>query len=196
MAESDRDRWNARYLQGDHASSEPSRVLTELASFLPKEGRAIDVAGGAGRHAIWLAEQGLDVTLADVSDVALDIACARAAERSVSIEPLVIDLETAAFPPGPWSLILSFHFLFRPLFEVFPQVLVPGGRLICVHPTTSNRERHAKPSERFLLQDGELSTLVRGMTILHHEETWSAEGRHEAILVAESAPPGVNPSAA
>ena len=193
MAEADRDRWNNKYAEGDHASNEPSRVLTELVDFLPKQGQAIDVAGGTGRHAIWLAERGLNVTLADISDVALGIARDRAAEHAVRIETVEIDLEESAFPPSPWDVILTFHFLVRPLFDVFPQALAPGGRLICVHPTTTNLERHSKPPARFVLQDDELPSLIRGLTILHHEETWSIEGRHEAVLVAEKASSGINP---
>lgn len=195
MAAPDRNRWNTKYAQGDHASEEPSRLLTELVEFLPRRGQAIDVAGGAGRHAIWLAERGLDVTLADISNVALEMARDRAAERSIPIETLDIDLEDSTFPAGPWDLILTFHFLYRPLFDRFPQVLATGGRLICVHPTTSNLERHPKPSLRFLLEDDELPTLIRGLNILHYRETWSSEGRHEAILVAEKTSPALNPPA-
>ena len=185
MAAPDRERWNSKYTQGDHASNAPSQTLTGLVDFLPDQGRAIDVAGGAGRHAFWLAERGLDVTLADISDVAIDMARDRAAARRLRIEALQLDLEESEFPAGPWDVILTFHFLLRPLFEVFPQVLAAGGRLICVHPTMSNLKSHAKPPARFLLEDGELPKLIRGLTILHYEETWSSEGRHEAVLVAE-----------
>lgn len=185
MAESDRERWNAKYLAGDHASSAPSRVLTDLAKFLPTGGRAIDVAGGAGRHAIWLAQRGLDVTLADVSDTGLQLAAERAAQSSVSLTTQQIDLEAAPFPAGPWDLIVTAHFLWRPLFDIFPSVLDRSGRLVCIHPTITNLQRHDKPPKRFLLEDGELPQLAGNLNILHYEEGWSVEGRHEAILVAE-----------
>ena len=184
MSEDDRVRWNEKYQLGEHTSSEPSSLLTALLPLLPNSGRALDVAGGTGRNAIWLAGLGLDVCLADVSDVALHAAEARAREAGVSIDTQRIDFETEPFPLGPWDLIVIVHFLLRPLFETFPTALAPGGTLVCIHPTTTNLQRHAKPPQRFLLEDGELPGLVNGLEIVHYEESWLSEGRHEAVLVA------------
>jgi ubiquinone/menaquinone biosynthesis C-methylase UbiE len=55
--------------------------LTGLDDLLPRRGRALDVAGGTGRHALWLARRGLDTTLADVPQVALEKAAAAASEE-------------------------------------------------------------------------------------------------------------------
>ena len=89
---------------------------------MPRAGRAIDLAGGTGRHGIWLAERGLDVTIADISPVGLEVARQRAAEAGVTIQTLEVDLETSPFPAGPWDLIVSVCYLWRPLFDVFPKV--------------------------------------------------------------------------
>ncbi|HEX9052362.1 MAG TPA: methyltransferase domain-containing protein, partial [Anaeromyxobacter sp.] len=70
MGEGDRERWNARYAE-EAETPAPSPFLLSLDDVLPRRGRALDVAGGSGRNALWLARRGLDVTLADVSDVAL-----------------------------------------------------------------------------------------------------------------------------
>ena len=51
MSQEDREKWNYRYATGDHASFEPSPLLVAEADWLPTSGRALDVAGGAGRHA-------------------------------------------------------------------------------------------------------------------------------------------------
>jgi SAM-dependent methyltransferase len=144
----------------------------------------LDIAGGAGRHAIWLAKRGLDVTVVDISQVGLQIAAERGAAAGVSLQSMFVDIECDPLPPGPWDLIVCAHFLHRPLFAVFPQLLRPGGLLVVVHPTQANLERHEKPPRRFLLQDGELPTLVTGLEIVHYEEGWLAEGRHDAVLVA------------
>lgn len=159
-------------------------LLTSLDSILPRGGNAIDLAGGAGRHAVWLARRGLNVLLADISDEAITTAGQLAVEADVSLSTSQIDLEQEPFPPGPWDVILSVHFLFRPLFSLFPQMLADGGMLVCIQPTQSNLERHAKPSKRFLLEDGELPTLVRDLEIIHYQEGWLDEGRHEAVLGA------------
>ena len=187
MSGDDRLRWNEKYTLGEHASPEPSRLLTDLEAFLPNSGRAIDLGGGAGRHTIWLARRGLDTCVADVSDVALQLAEARATEAGVSIATQHIDIEADPFPAGPWDVILSVHFLWRPLFDLFPVVLSPGGTLVCIHPTRTNLQRHPKPSLRHLLEDGELPRLVKDLEVVHYEEGWLAEGRHEAIIVARTA---------
>lgn len=184
MPEFDRTKWDAKYADAAFAPREPSAVLISLAKFLPTTGRAIDVAGGAGRNAIWLAQRGLDVTIADVSSVGLAQATARAAEAGVTLNTLCTDLEVQNFPPGPWDLILSCRYLQRPLFAVYPQALAPGGTLVVIQPTKSNLERHDKPPADFLLEDGELPGLVQGLQILHYEEGWLADGRHDAVVVA------------
>lgn len=184
MCEDDRHRWNDKYRLGDHTAAGPSSLLTELDSFLPTSGRALDLAGGAGRNAIWLARRGLEVTVADVSDVALELAEARAAEAGVTLSTQRIDFEFDPFPAGKWDLIVSVHFLLRPLFVNFPAASAPGGTLVCIHPTRRNLERHAKPPQRFLLEEGELRELANNLQVIHYEEGWLAEGRHEAVLVA------------
>lgn len=190
MSEDDRSRWNTRYAQRTEAL-EPSPFLRSLADTLPTSGRALDVAGGAGQDAVWLARRGLDVTLVDVSDVALELAGAAAREASVSLHLQRLDVETELLPAGPFDLVLCLSFLWRPLFAQFPRVLAPGGRLVFAQPTRKNLERHAHPSARFLLEDRELPRLVQGLHVLSSTEGWTAEGRHEARLVAAlQYPPG------
>ncbi len=184
MSADDRTRWNERYAT-DREPRAPSRVLTALDAFIPRRGRAIDLAGGTGRHAIWLAERGLDVTLFDVSDVAIEIAAQHARARGVNLQCVRRDLEVDGIPGEPWDLVLSFHYRERSLMPRFANVLAPGGRLIFVQPTRSNLARHAKPSARFLLDDGELPSLVTGLDVIRYDEGWLEEGRHEARIVAE-----------
>ncbi|MEK6247068.1 MAG: class I SAM-dependent methyltransferase [Planctomycetales bacterium] len=184
MPDEDRKKWNSKYSQQDAVSSAPSTLLVQLDDLLPRLGKTLDVAGGAGRHAVWLAQRGLDVTLADVSQAGLDIAKERAIAADVKVDALLVDLESESFPAGPWDLIVSIHYLWRPLFQVFPAVLAPGGMLVFSQPTQSNLQRYKKPSARFLLRDEELPKLVQGLEIVHYEEGWLVEGRHEALLVA------------
>src|SRR5213075_3071128 len=66
----DRERWNARWREQAGELAPPAAFVVEHTALLPASGRALDVAGGAGRHAVWLARAGLDVTMIDVSDVA------------------------------------------------------------------------------------------------------------------------------
>jgi len=180
-----RQKWNNKY-RGADVPERPSRVLTRLKEWLVP-GRAIDVAGGAGRNAIWLAEQELDVTLADLSTVGLELARQRAKAKGIALQGMEADLEAGSFPQGPWDLVFIHLFLWRPILAEAAAELRPGGRLIMVQPTQSNLERHEKPPADFLLGDAELPGLVQaaGLRILHEEAGWLEDGRHEAVVVAE-----------
>jgi tellurite methyltransferase len=189
MSQADRDKWNARYREGTpYARSEPSPFLVSLDDLLPKAGRALDLAGGAGRNAIWLARRGLQVSLADISQEGLALARAAAARAGVTLSLLEADLEEEPLPPGPFDLILSFNFLRRELFAAFPDRLAPGGLLVYLQGTRSNLQRHARPPASFLLEDGELPGLLGPLEVVRYQETWfdypGEEPRHEARLVA------------
>jgi SAM-dependent methyltransferase len=183
MSADHRERWNARY-RDEGAPSAPSGFLVGLDALLPRRGRALDVAGGAGRNAIWLARRGLEVTLADASDVALRLAAEAASAAGVGLSTVQVNLDAAPLPPGPWDVIVCTHFLHRPLFDQFPRSLAPGGWLAFAHATRRNLERCARPGPRHLLEDGEIGSLVRGLEVVRLAEGWFEEGRHEARLVA------------
>jgi tellurite methyltransferase len=184
MADADRRKWDARYREQGGRSCEPCSFLSALTELLPRQGRALDVAGGIGRSALWLAECGLDTTVSDISPVALGIAREEAGAAGLALRTLAIDFESERFPPGPWDLILCVRCLWRPLFEAFSEELAPNGLLVVVHPTRSNLERHSSPGPHHLLDDGELPGLISALEVVHYEEGWSEEGRHEARLVA------------
>lgn len=178
-----RERWNQRYRDGA-GLADPSAFLEEAAGFLPQTGRALDLAGGAGRHALWLARRGLEVTLCDVADEGLARASQRAREQGLTIRTEQRDVEADGAPPGPWDLVVSFHYLWRPLFAALPTLLAPGGVVVYCQPTRSNLEKNPRPSARFLLEDGELAGLLpHELEVLSLEEGWHGD-RHEARLVA------------
>jgi len=188
MSEADRLKWDERWRERGADPGEPSALLTSLADLLPTRGRALDAGGGAGRHALWLARRGLDVTVADVSPVALTLARDAAAREGLPLHTSALDLEHDALPAGPWDLILSFHYFERALLPAFASALAPGGVLVVVQQTRSNLLRHGHPSSRFLLEDGELARLVpHGLSVVRSEEGWLGEGRHEARIVARRA---------
>ncbi len=152
---------------------------------VPRAGRALDVAGGSGRHAVWLAQRGLDVTLVDVSPVGVDLAQRRAAFAGVTINTIVADLETEPLPAGPWDLIVDINYLDRALFDAFARELAPGGWLVFCQPTITNLERHPRPDAPFLLQPDEARTLVAGLDLVSYDERWfDDDGRHQARVVA------------
>ena len=180
MAQADREKWNARYGE-EAAMQEPSPFLAQLNGLLPRQGRALDVAGGSGRNARWLARHGLSVTVADISEVGLERA---ARERFATA---VVDFDVDPLPDGPWDVIFINHFLHRPLFAQIPSRLAPQGLLVVAHPTVTNLERNAHPGRKFLLEPGELRALVQGLEIVSFDEDWRENGWHEARLVGRRA---------
>jgi tellurite methyltransferase len=181
MSEADRDRWEARYRDAGPRERSPSDLLTGCD--LPRGGRALDVAGGAGRNALWLAERGFDVTVTDISETALGYARKAATARGLELDTLVLDLELAPLPEGPWDVIVCVDYLQRDLFPRFALELSPVGVLIFLQPTRKNLERNPKPGSHHVLEDGELPGLVGDLEVVSYEERWFGD-RHEARLIA------------
>jgi tellurite methyltransferase len=106
MSLDDLHKWDAKYTNREGVPDQPSAALADLANWLPSDGRGLDIAGGAGRNAIWLARRGLKVTVADVSPVGLSLAKQRAADAGVEIEAVCCDLDNPAnLPAGPCRLL-------------------------------------------------------------------------------------------
>jgi SAM-dependent methyltransferase len=189
MSDSDRAKWDARYRDEDHTDDQPSSFLAAAEGLLPASGVALDVAGGAGRNAVWLARRGFRVTVVDVSPVGLALARRRAAAAGVALATSVLDLERQPLPEGPWDVILVFHYLHRALLAEVAERLTPRGRLLFAHATRSNAARHPRPPLPFRIDDGEAPRLVRGLALVSYAEGWFAEGRHEARLVARRREP-------
>jgi tellurite methyltransferase len=166
--QTEQQRWNERYAGADPARRPVSPFLVEAAHLLPRSGTALDIAGGDGIEAVWLAEQGLTTTLLDVSDVALRTAEELAAAAGVALSTAEVDLDTEPLLPGPWDVIYCAHFLDRAVLEV-------------------NLERHERPPRSFLLGSGELEVLTarhKRLEILRCDEQWRPNGNHEAWLIA------------
>ena len=182
VSEFEREKWDTRY-GGDEVATDPSPFLLDMLKFVPRRGRALDVAGGAGRNAIVLAKRGLDTTIADISEVGLARAEAAATQAGVRLHTIAVDLTEEPLPDGPWDVVLVFHYLNRLIFPAIEERLAPGGVLITSIATIRNRERNERPPASHLLDEGELPALIGGLGVVHYEETWR-DDRHEARLVA------------
>lgn len=180
--------WDERYSRGEHIIKEPMPLLRRVVDGL-KPGRALDLACGTGRHAIFLAERGWQVTAVDSSRVGIKLAKESARERNVKVDWRVADLERGEFEieMEAYSLIGVFYYLQRDLFPQIRAGLSPGGIVIAaIHLV--NDETVAQPmNPAFLLQPGELRAEFRGWEILHDYEGESTEDGHQrrtAELVA------------
>lgn len=189
-----RSSWNQRHAERGWPSA-PARFLTDRAHLLPAGGRALDVAGGLGRNAVWLARRGFEVTLIDVSDVAVEGAEAAASAAGVTLTTVRSEVTPDAVPAGPFDVVVVHHFLDRPVWARIPRVLAEGGALFLCQPTERNLDRHPRPSRRWLLAEGEIAAFAAAATaadpaleVVEIGEGWTDEDRHEARLVIRRGP--------
>ncbi len=155
----DRERWNARFLAGDAQSGEPDPFLVQGCSGLTP-GSALDLAGGAGRHAIWLAQRGWRVVLADISNEGLAIAMRRTAKLGLSLsfrcESATETLAWALSGGIRFDLVAVFWFLLREGFGILPRLLNPGGVLVYRTFTSEHARFSGGTPAGFALDPGEL----------------------------------------
>jgi len=163
--------WDERYRSGERTAEDldaaPAPLLVETAKKLAP-GKALDLACGTGRNALWLAEHGWNVTAVDGSPVAMDILRNRVSERGVMVNMRVANLEKFEYliEPSSWNLVAICYYLQRDLFEPAKQGVVPGGILISiVHITEPGEEPTGHR-----LRPGELEAYFQGWEILHHRE--------------------------
>jgi SAM-dependent methyltransferase len=128
-------------------------------------GKALDLACGSGRHALWLARQGWRVTAVDGSAVA--IAILRNAIGSLPIEVLIADLEKHEYSIArkAWDLIVMSLYLQGDLFGPAKLGVKPGGVLIAI----TLLAEAGKPG-RHRLGAGELKGYFAGWEILRYAE--------------------------
>ena len=161
--------WDERYAK-QAAHWTPTPLLVETAKKLTP-GRALDLACGSGRNAIWLAEHGWNVTAVDRSPVSIP-----------GVDTHVADLEKHEFAiaEDSWDLIVVCYYLQRDLFEPIKRGVKRGGvALAIVHIFESGHEQ-----SRFSLKPGELADYFQGWKILHSFEGKTEHHRAVAELVA------------
>lgn len=194
-------KWDRAYAESPiHATPSPfiSDCLPLVEALVAGSGQPItglDVAGGTGRNALALAGLGVAMTVVDSSVVGLERAAAEATDRGLTLTTELWDLEADGLPAGEWDLMVKTYFLDRSALIEAASRLRPGGLLLFAQPTTTNLERHERPSRRFLIEAGELESLVATMQarqpleIVECSEAWRSHradpdyGPHEARLI-------------
>jgi SAM-dependent methyltransferase len=152
-----------------HQAGEPSPFLLRHLAAL-RRGRALDLACGAGRHALLLARHGFQVDAVDRDPGALAVLAAAARTEGLAVRPLAADLETFPLPEAVWDLVLDVRYLQRSLAPAIAAALRPGGLLV-FETFTVEQARLGRPrNPDFLLRPGELSRMFPGLKTLAFEE--------------------------
>jgi SAM-dependent methyltransferase len=185
-----RDDWNERYAgAGLVWSAEPNRFLVSETSGL-EPGRALDLACGEGRNAIWLAERGWDVTAVDFSDVAVEKGRARNADVDFRVEDVL------AFEPEreAYDLVLVFY-----LHLPWPQMeavlrrgaaaVAAGGTFLLVgHDLRNLSDGHGGPQDASVLYRAEdVPAALPGLDVVRAEPV-DRDGAVDALVRATRSP--------
>jgi SAM-dependent methyltransferase len=185
MSERSAAGWDARYADPARPWTRvPSPTVTGALADLPP-GRAVDVAAGTGRHALWLAERGWQVTAVDFSAVGVEQGRAQAAGRGLSIEWAVADVHGWA-PQQPADLVLAAHVQLGVAgFARCAQWLAPGGRLVVVgHALRNLTEGGHGPRDPGLLHTVErLREAADGLEVERLEEVRRADDGGSVVEV-------------
>ena len=147
--------------------------------------KILDVAGGVGRHSIWLAQRGWRVKLLDISEVGIQQAEENAKHTGTagSISSEIRDLNSMQdLGREQYDLVIVFFFLQRKLFPALLDAIKPGGILIYKTYTTEQKNFAGGPSHpMFLLEPNELLHAFSSLRVLHYHETVQEKGVAELV---------------
>lgn len=162
--------WNQKWRERGAEELSPDPWLQRVLPLLPK-GRALDLACGRGRNALYLAEQGFAVTGVDASAAGLALLRQQAQERGLAITLRQQDLEAEPeLPRAGFELVTVFFYLQRSLFPPLKAALVPGGMAVVRTFSFAGDFPGGPRRQDFILHPGELLELFAGWEILLHEE--------------------------
>ena len=128
--------WDELFRRGDFAAQEPTWSVRRFAALLAERGakRVLDLGCGAGRHVVFLAQEGFEVHGLDSSAEALRICRERLREAGLRATLVQADMREIPYPDGAFDAVLAIASLYhgtladikRTLAEL-RRVLRPGG---------------------------------------------------------------------
>ena len=196
-SDAERERWNQKYrvAPGSSPSMAPDPFLPRAFSesvlpLFPHGGSALDLAGGAGRHSIWLAKQGWEVTLIDISETGVEQARLNAGPLASHIHFVVDDLThfkaaQTQFEAG-FEAVMAFFYLERRLFSEMVKAVRPGGLLLFKTYTLAQLKLPGGPKNpAHLLEQDELLRLADDLSVLHYREEMAETATAELVARRE-----------
>jgi SAM-dependent methyltransferase len=185
VTHSERERWDKRYAAGAYATRHhPTQLVVDWLHIAPP-GRALDVACGAGRNAVYLAKQGFQTDAVDISSVALERARNTATQAALDIHWIQADL--AADPLAGYSqyaAIIHVRYVNMALYRRYLDILAPGGILISEqHLQCADSSVIGPKNPSFRVTSDVLQESVGALEIIFYQEgiVEDPDGRHSAL---------------
>jgi 2-polyprenyl-3-methyl-5-hydroxy-6-metoxy-1,4-benzoquinol methylase len=157
----DSQEWDRRYAGRELVwTSDPNRFLVQEVDGLAPA-RALDLACGEGRNAIWLAERGWQVTAVDFSAVGLEKARQLEDARGVHAEWIASDLLDYRPEPGTFELVIVFYLQVpaaerTPILRTAATAIAPGATFLLVgHDASNIAEGYGGPQDPAVLYTAE-----------------------------------------
>ena len=188
MAQKDRLKWDAKYSDGHHLieKGEASFMLKRFYHKAPAR-RALDVACGTGRNALFLAEHEFEVDALDISPVGLQRLQGHAEQISGTgkVNCQVVDLDEYSPPEASYDLIVVTNYLNRCLIPKLARALREGGVLAIDTFMVDSRGGAQDFNPDYLLRAGELPTYFDGaFEVLSFED--ARKGRCNTALLKQA----------
>jgi len=186
----DKKRWDERFRRKEFAlGKEPNPFLKKHIYLLPK-GKALDMATGEGRNAVFLAQNGFEVDAVDISEKGLRKARKLAREKGVKVNALLVDLDHYQIERERYDLIANFYFLKRRLIPKIREGLKKGGKVIFETYLLEHRKlaTGGPKQAKYFLKPNELLRLFKDFRILFYREGIIREGgkrKAVASLIAQ-----------
>jgi SAM-dependent methyltransferase len=187
--EEDRKRWNKRYDTKEYVyGKEPIKFLKDNINILTR-GKALVLAMGEGRNAIFLAENGFDVDGCDISEIAVEKSKSLARENNVKLNAFVADLEKYKIPSNKYDLITCIYYTQRNLIPQIKDGLKKGGMILFetynIDQLKYGADASGPKNPAYLLRHNELLDLFRDFHILYYREGEIADNKSVASLIAQ-----------
>ncbi|WGI17339.1 class I SAM-dependent methyltransferase [Methanonatronarchaeum sp. AMET-Sl] len=170
--EFDESEWNERYKKGRHRREDPSPFLSKKIEKLTT-GNALDIACGAGRNSIYLAEKGYQVDAIDLSSEALKIAQKRAREKKVEVNWIHTDVLKYDIESEKYDLITLSYFHIKDENQIQKIIngLKKGGYLIWESHIKADIEIDIGPeTDEVRYERGQLLSLLKPLTVIEYIE--------------------------
>jgi len=183
MSEQDRNKWNQRYTEDKYQKNNPVTLVEDWLPRLPV-GRTLDVACGAGRNALLLAQAGFNVDAIDISRVGLDQARQKAEKLGLNINWIEHDFDQPYKFDTDYDLIIVLWYVNPVLITRLCNCLAPGGYLLCEEHLITDREVIGPTCSNYRVAPGELRKAVSGVDILLYEESVYMNAKGEQVASA------------
>jgi SAM-dependent methyltransferase len=163
------ERWN-RILTSPTPvfNTKPNAYLVQMTKGVPP-GKALDVGMGQGRNALYLAQQGWEVTGFDPAEKAVAAANAEAGRLGLKLTTLTVGDEEFDFGKDKWDLVVLSYVSLRHIGQRVFDSLKPGGRVI-VEGFHRDATKNGPIGDGVVFDTNELLTIFNKFRILHYED--------------------------